>query len=118
LIFDVVGFFLHNLWDEEAKMSKRNSQFKVLAYFVLFPFLLVAGPDYDEYQLRDPDVSLGVYALSKDSVIKDKPGTSIGSFCSFSNFCSKAHPIRYHQFWNTYSQPYTSELILSVTLRC
>jgi|PlaIllAssembly_1097288.scaffolds.fasta_scaffold509100_1 hypothetical protein len=98
-------------------MSKKNSLlFKILGYFVLFPFLLVGGPDYDEYQFRDPDVSLGVYALSKDSATKDKPGTPI--CCSFSNFCSKAHPIRHHQSWNTYSQSDTSELIFSVTLRC
>ena len=98
-------------------MSKKNSLFRVLAYFLLFPFLLVAGPDYDEYQFRDPDVSLGVYALSqdsKDSATIDKPTAS----CSFSNFCSKAHPIRHHQSWNTYSQSDTSELIFSVTLRC
>jgi hypothetical protein len=94
-------------------MSNKNCLLAVLAYFVLFPFLLVAGPDYDEYELLDPDVSLGVYA--DDSATTDEPTASI---CSFSNFCFKAHPIRYHKSWNTYSQAYTSELIFSVTLRC
>jgi len=99
-------------------MSKKNSLFRVLAYFVIFPFLFAAAPDYDEYEDLDPDVSLGLFALpqdSEDSETTDKDSTSI---CFFSNFSSKTHPIRYHQSWNTYSQPFTSELILSVSLRC
>ena len=99
-------------------MLKMNSLFRVLAYFALFPFLFAAGPEYDEYEDVDPGVPLGVYALPRDledSATIDKISTSI---CFFSNFCSKTHPIRYHQSWNTYPQPFTSELILSVTMRC
>ncbi len=99
-------------------MSRKNSLLRVLTYFVLFPFLLVAGPDYDQYEDFDPYASLGVYALSQDSVGSTTIDKSRASICSFSNFCSKVLPIRYHGSWNTYSQAYTSELILSATLRC
>jgi len=99
-------------------MSKKKSLFRVLAYFVLFPFLFAAAPDYDDYEDLDPAVSLGVYALlqdSEDSETIDKISTSI---YFFSSICSKKHPIQYHQSWDSHSQSFTSELILSVTLRC
>jgi hypothetical protein len=61
---------------------------------------------------------LDLFTIPEDSaasvtIHKDSP-----SICFFSNFCSKTHLIQYHQSWNIYSQPFTSELILSVTLRC
>jgi len=99
-------------------MSKKKSLFRVLAYFVLFPFLFAAAPDYDDYEDLDPAVSLGVYALLQDSEDSETIDKDNASICFFSDLCLKTHLIRYDQSWDTYSQPLTSELILSVTLRC
>ena len=99
-------------------MSKKSNLFRVLAYLTLLPFLLIAGPDpdYDGYDDLDPDES--AYALSKDSRNSAGIGNSRASICSFCNFCSETQPIRYHQSWNTFPEPFTPELIFSVTLRC
>ncbi len=99
-------------------MSKKNSLFRVLVYFVLFPFLLAALPKYDEREDLDPGVSLDLSATpigsaGSPTIHKDRSSISLSS-----KFCSKTHPMRSHQSWNTYPQPFTSELISSVTLRC
>jgi hypothetical protein len=114
--------FFHNLWEKEAKMSKKNSFFRVLACSVLFSFLFVAAPEYydecEDLEDLDSGVCLDLFAIPQDSaasatIRKDSP-----SICFFSNFCSTTHLIQYYQSPNIYSQPFTSELILSVTLRC
>jgi hypothetical protein len=99
-------------------MSKKNSLFRVLACFVLFPFLFAAAPEYDECEDLGSDVSLGLFALPQDSEDSPTIDKDSAASCFFSNFCSKTHPIRYHQSWNTDSQRFSSEVILSVTLRC
>ena len=48
-------------------MSKKNSLFRVLACFVLFPFLFAAAPGYDECEDFGPGVSLGLFALPQES---------------------------------------------------
>jgi hypothetical protein len=49
-------------------MSKKNSLFRVLACFVLFPFLYVAAPEYyDECEDLDPDVCLDLFAIPQET---------------------------------------------------
>ncbi len=112
-IFDVFSAFSHNLWQEEAKMSKENSLFSVLAFFVLFPFLIVGVPEYDEWEDLNSCDCLGPFVIRQNSGAFQTIDIDSSIVCS-SAFCSKIHPMQYR----TYSHPFTSELILSVTLRC
>ncbi len=100
-------------------MSKKNGLLRVLACFVLFPFLFVAAAaDYDECEDSDPGVCLDLFAIPQESAASATLQKDSPSICFFSNPGSNAHLIQYHQSWNIYSQRFTSELILSVALRC
>ena len=100
-------------------MPKKSSLFRVLACFVLFPLLLIAAPEcYDECEDLDLAVCLDSFAIPEESAASVTTHKDSPSICFFSNFCSTTHLIQYYQSPNIYSQPFTAELILSVTLRC
>jgi len=96
----------------------KNNSFWVFAFLALFPFLFLAAPEYDECKDLDPADWLDLFAIPQQSEASATIQKGSPSICFFSNFCSKTDSMQYHQSWNIFSQPYTSELILSVTLRC
>jgi hypothetical protein len=98
-------------------MKTKYSFFRVLS-FLLLPFLFFAAPEYFECKDLDPDEGLDHFVILQDSVASATLREGRPSICRISNFFSKTDSIQYHQSWDIYPEPFTSELILSVTLRC
>ena len=100
-------------------MKKReNRLFGVLVFFVLFPFSLVAGPGYIEYEDLDSDDGLDLFGVPRDSIGSTTAGKDRELVSCLTNFCSKTDSIQHHPLRNKHSQLFIQDLILSVALRC
>ena len=97
---------------------KHKCPFTLFLSFILFAFLSFTPPLYVECENLCPDEILDLVGIPENSggpltILKYHP-----SVCCFSNLFPKAHSARCHESGNLYSEPFTSELVLSITLRC
>jgi hypothetical protein len=90
---------------------------KTILLSILYSALIFAtAPQYIECEGFFPDERLDLFGIPQKTVdsstiLKNHPPV----FC---NFYSKTHSIQNHQSEDIYLQLFTSELVLSVTLRC
>jgi hypothetical protein len=99
-------------------MKKRMSFLKVLTFLSLFSSLILSGPLYVECQDFYPDEALDFFGTLEESGGSLTIPKYHASAYYPSNFLAKTHSTQYHSSWNVYLQPFTSEPILSVPLRC
>ena len=98
--------------------NTKNSFFRAFVFLVLFSSLFFAGPEYVGCEDLDSDNWLDLFVIPQNSEVsaiirKDLPLIRI-----FSNLYSKTHSIPCCPSGNLRPQPFTSELVPSVSLRC
>jgi hypothetical protein len=96
----------------------KNSLFRTLSFLLLTPFLLFAPLELVECENLDPDGWLDSFVIPQNSGASATVHKDRSSIYCFSNFCSRTDSIQYHLSRSAYSHLFTSELILSVSLRC
>ncbi len=117
LLFTIYLASIRNHFAEQ-NVKRKNSLFGVLSFFLLFPSLFFAGPEYVECEDLDDDDSLNLFGIPQNSVASGIIRRDLPSIRIFSDFCFKTHATPYHPSWSIYSEPFISEPILLVTLRC
>jgi hypothetical protein len=80
--------------------------------------LIFAPPEYVECENLYPDEFLDLFGISENSVASSAILKLHPSVFSFSDFHPKARTFQRHHSGELYSQPFASELVLSVPLRC
>ena len=78
--------------------------------------LFFTGPQYVEYEDIYPDELLDLFGIPQGSVASS---TILKNHQPvFYNSCPETHSIQHRQSLNFYLQPFASDLVFSVSLRC
>ncbi len=99
-------------------MRTKSSCLTKLLTYILFSSLAFTVPQYVDCEDLYPDDVLDLFGISQNSggsltILKYHP-----SVCCFSNLLPKTHSFQWYESGNHYLERFTSELVLSVTLRC
>jgi len=92
---------------------------KAFLLSILYSSLIFStAPQYVECEDFFPDEVLDLFAITQNNLPSSNILKHHLSVFWFFNFCGETHSIQRYQSQNLYSQPFTPELIFSVTLRC
>jgi hypothetical protein len=92
--------------------------YKPFLFFILYSFLVFSIPEGVECSETYPDELLDLLGIPTKSAASSTILKHPLPACFFSNFSPQTHSMQRHQTENLRLQPFTSELILSATLRC
>lgn len=102
----------------EQNMKTRNRLSIVFLLFILYSSLSFSTPLFVECQDVYPDEGLDLFGIPCNSLDFTNTLTASRIASSFSDFIPNGHTIQRYYSGVFYLQPFTSELVLSVTLRC